>query len=107
QSWIEQLPDALQAIERRWSLQLGPPFRNLTINFVAPATLADGRQVVLKAGVATQELHNEVGALRAFDGQGAVRLLDADAERGFMLLERLRPGTPLLNLEDNATVTRT
>ena len=37
----------------------------------------------------------EIAALRLFDGRGAVRLLDADPERGALLLERVEPGTML------------
>ena len=39
-------------------------------------------------------------ALRLYDGRGMVRLLDFDREQGIMLLERLKPGTPLLEVND-------
>jgi streptomycin 6-kinase len=44
-------------------------------------------------------------ALRWFNGQGVVRLLDADPQQGVLLLEHLRPGTPLTRLEDDEQVT--
>ncbi len=63
--------------------------------------LEDGTEVVLKLGVPNPELNTELAALRFYDGQGCVRLLDADEAQGAMLLERLRPGTELITLEDD------
>jgi streptomycin 6-kinase len=48
---------------------------------------------VLKLGVPAGHLAAEAEALRVFDGDGAVRLLAEDAERGALLLERAAPGT--------------
>jgi streptomycin 6-kinase len=56
--------------------------------------------VVLKAGVPHKELFSEIAALKVYDGSGAARLLQADAEQGVFLLERLRPGTVLTTLAD-------
>jgi streptomycin 6-kinase len=44
-------------------------------------------------------------ALRLYDGHGIVQLLHADREQGAMLLERLKPGTPLANLTDDEEAT--
>jgi streptomycin 6-kinase len=46
-----------------------------------------------------RESEHEAEALRVWDGDGAVRLLDHDHERNALLLERARPGTPLSELE--------
>src|SRR5439155_23831953 len=51
------------------------------------------------------ELMTEMEALRLFEGHGIVQLLDADARQGAMLLERLRPGTPLADLADDEQAT--
>jgi streptomycin 6-kinase len=99
-AWLDALPSLLAGSERRWRITLGVPFP-LSYNHVAPATRDDGTPVVLKAGVPNAELRCEIAALRHFDGQGAVRLLDADAERGLLLLERLVPGEPLVTKIDN------
>jgi streptomycin 6-kinase len=61
--------------------------------------------VVLKAGVPNPELLTEIAALRHYDGHGIVRLLDADPEQGVMLVERLRPGIPLVTLADDKQAT--
>jgi len=101
--WLESLPVIVADCAQRWSLKLQPPFDNLSYNYVAPAVQAVGRAVVLKAGVVKdgvpdREFLSEHDALSYFDGQGMVRLLDADLKAGVMLLERLTPGTPLKTL---------
>lgn len=100
--WLSALPILLEDCARRWSLTPSPPFPNLTFNYVAPAVMADGTEVVLKAGVPGPDLRREAAALRAFDGRGSVRLLESDAGAGILLLERLRPGAVLTTLADEA-----
>ena len=54
---------------------------------------------ILKLGTST-----EAAALRAYAGRGAVQLIDADLESGALLLERLRPGTNLVDVADDAAI---
>ena len=44
EAWLNRVPDALEDLERRWSLTLGAPFdgENVSCAWVAPVTLADG-----------------------------------------------------------------
>ena len=67
-----------------------PPFANLSYNYVAPAFRADGTAAVLKLGVPQEGFLTEMEALRLYDGQGMVRLLEADNGLGAMLLEHLK-----------------
>lgn len=101
-AWLKRLPTLLSDCARRWSLTILPPFPNLSFNYVAPVVRADGSEAVLKAGVPHKELWTEVAALRLYDGQNSVRLLEADEARGVLLLERLTPGTSLTTLADDA-----
>jgi streptomycin 6-kinase len=103
--WLERLPAIIAECERRWSLAALPPFPRLSYNYVAPAVLADGRDAVLKVGYPSPELMCEMEALRLYDGHGIVQLLYADREQGAMLLERLKPGTPLASIEDDEEAT--
>ncbi len=103
-AWLARLPALVAECEDRWALQVQPPF-DLSYNYVAPAVRSDGAEVVLKLGVPNPELTTEIAAMRLYDGMGAARLLDADAERGILLLERLRPGTPLVAVEDDEAAT--
>jgi streptomycin 6-kinase len=80
------------------------PF-TLSYNYVANVVLADGSDAVLKLGVPNPEFTSEIEALRLYGGRGAVRLIDADAELGAVLLERVVPGTPLAELDDDDRAT--
>ena len=105
--WLSRLPDLVGRCAARWSLKVGPPFPALSFNYAAPAEGAGGERLVLKVGVPVAELLSETEALRLFDGRGAARLVDAEAEWGALLLERLEPGTRLVALceEDDAAAT--
>jgi len=98
--WLDELPVLLAEFAARWDLTVGPPFAPLSYNYVAPATCADGSPAVLKVGVPRYELLTEIEALRLYGGQGIVRLLDADPERGALLLERLEPGVMLTTVAE-------
>jgi streptomycin 6-kinase len=92
-AWLADLPAVLADVLDRWSLEPGDPFA-LTYHWVMAVTRADGEPAVLKLGVPTSEhLRVEAAALRAWDGNGAVRLLEHAPDRGALLLERAEPGT--------------
>jgi len=59
---------------------------------VLAATTPDGAPVVLKIQWPHRESEHEAEALRRWDGDGAVRLLDHDVDRHALLLEQARPG---------------
>ncbi len=104
-AWLARLPSVLEKCSREWSLTLEPPFEAASFNYVAPVVRADGSPAVLKVGVPHREFTTEFEALRVFDGRGSVRLLEGDADRGVMLLERAVPGTPVSRLGDDAKAT--
>ncbi len=56
---------------------------------------ADGAELVLKLGFPHTEARDEAAVLRAWHGHGAVRLVDAHAGDWALLLDRVRPGTPM------------
>lgn len=105
--WLLSLPALLSESCARWSLKLDQPFENLSYNLVIPGSMSGGAEIVLKLGVPCTELTTEAAALKLFDGKGAVRLLDHDAPRGILLLERVTPGTPLFKLQEDREATRT
>jgi streptomycin 6-kinase len=102
--WLDRLPGLLEEAARRWDLALGAPFL-LSYNYVCAAIQRDDSQAVLKIGVPNRELTSEIHTLRLYNGQGACRLLKADAAKGMLLLERLRPGTMLATLKDDDRAT--
>ena len=92
--WRARLLSTLEDLEDRWQLRLGVPFENLSYHFVAPCTLYDGKQAVLKIGYHDPEspIAGEAKVLKLYDGCGAVKLLRYSAENYALLLERLSPG---------------
>ena len=95
--FLRDLPALLAECAGRWDLTIQPPFPIESYSYVAPAVRAGGEPVVLKVGVPDSEFIWQIDALRLWDGSGACRLLDADPERGFMLMERVLPGVSLKN----------
>jgi streptomycin 6-kinase len=98
--WLKALPDLIARLAARWSLTLDPPFPATRINYVAPATRVDGARCVFKVSRHLEDTRSEIAALRLWEGQGAARLLDADPEAGALLLERIEPGTMLVDTFD-------
>jgi streptomycin 6-kinase len=78
----------------------------MSLNYLEFTTTAAGQPVALKVGVPNAEMYTEMEALALWNGTRAVRLLAADRELGALLLQRLRPGTVLWELGDNARETR-
>jgi streptomycin 6-kinase len=83
----------VQAAAERWSLAIGEPYERGAGGHTTRATLDDGTPVVLKLVRPHRESEHEAEALRAWDGDGAIRLLAQDGDA--LLLERCEPGTPL------------
>ena len=92
-AWLAGLPDLVAGLERDWHIRVASPFDGGTEAYVAPATLADGTEAVLKLIMPRDEsaADHEIVVLRIADGDGCARLYRADEQRGAMLLERLGP----------------
>jgi streptomycin 6-kinase len=96
--WLDALPATVNALAAAWDLRrAGAPFAGGTTAYVLPCDRADGTPAVFKLDLLDEENRSEPTALRAYDGDGAVRLLEYDPDSGAMLLERARPGTALLD----------
>jgi len=106
QAWVDSLPGLVAEAARRWDVVLDPPFEPMSYNFVASATSADGSRVVLKALLPETVRRTEPAMLALCDGRGMVRLLEHEPESGIMLLERIEPGMPLLEMADDEEATR-
>lgn len=95
--WIDELPDVVAGLAARWGLsEFTAPFGGGTHAYVAGVRREDGRRAVLKVPMVDEENVAEATALYAYDGDGAVRLLEFDPGSGAMLLEWAFPGTELL-----------
>ncbi|THV26826.1 aminoglycoside phosphotransferase family protein [Glycomyces paridis] len=96
-AWLDDLPAVVARLAEAWDLRpAGAPFEGGTTAYALPLVRADGTPVVLKVDMLDDENRSEPTALRAYGGDGAVRLYEYDPATGAMLLERARPGTALL-----------
>lgn len=98
QAWLASLPSTIDDLKDQWALQVGEPFQpGGQTAWVAPARNASGEELVLKVGWRHPEAMQEADGLRAWDGDGAVRLHDTQEfdDTIALLLERCTPGTPL------------
>jgi streptomycin 6-kinase len=89
----------------QWELRLDGRSMNGRCALVLPVLRADGTPAVLKLQDVDEETAGEPVALRVWDGDGAVRLLEADADTGTLLLERLDAGRALADLPDSREAT--
>ncbi|MFD7652553.1 aminoglycoside phosphotransferase family protein [Actinosynnema sp. NPDC059797] len=88
-AWRETLPGLAEEFCARWRLTPDGPLLNGFVGVVLPVRRADGEPAALKLTWVEEENRQEALALRVWDGDGVVRLLDHDDERGALLLERL------------------
>ncbi|WP_144804527.1 aminoglycoside phosphotransferase family protein [Curtobacterium sp. BH-2-1-1] len=101
QEWRATVPQRLRRALDRWQLTPGRPIDGGSVSHVLDVTTADGRSAVLKLSFPHREAEHEAAALRRWDGHGAVRLLDVDADDPFVfLLERCVPGVRLVDRDD-------
>lgn len=101
-AWLELPPHATCELQDKWSLSLEAPFdgNEVSCAWVAPAVRVDGSRALLKLGMPHMEGEHEIQALRFWEGDPAVRLLEADDDLNAMLLERCEPGTVLRHLPE-------
>jgi streptomycin 6-kinase len=96
--WLGGLPSRIEQIQDKWRIEVGRPYEPGGYTaWVAPATLEDGSDCVLKIMFPFEGHAREADALRIWDGNAAVRVLRG--ERFELLLERCNPGVPLATLD--------
>jgi streptomycin 6-kinase len=103
-AWLDRLPRLVEECAERWSLTVGEPFAYAFASLALPVTRQDGSEAVLKIQFPDHESELEAAALAHWDGDCAVRLLEYDADRRALLLERCRPGTPLKELRPDDAI---
>jgi streptomycin 6-kinase len=102
--WLERVPDLVKACVDEWGLQLGEPYAAGAAGYTVRAERPDGTPAVLKLIYPHREAEHEAAALALYDGDGAARLLDYDAEKWAMLIERCEPGSPLAEIGADAAL---
>ena len=98
--WLNRLPLVLDELLERWDLTPGgEPFARGDLAYVVPVSRG-GARFVLKVQWPHAEAAHEAEALKTWNGDGAVRLIDHDAARHALLLEECTPGTYLADAGD-------
>jgi streptomycin 6-kinase len=105
EAWLHKLPNLIHYCEQKWSMKIKEPY-SLSINYVAPATMLDGTEVVVKVCIPGEGYLDELEALQLFGGKGIVQLIDSDKENGIIVLERLSPGHTLGEVTDDEEACR-
>jgi streptomycin 6-kinase len=95
--WADELPGLVAELERRWGVRVGPAYPSST-----EAWVAEAGDAVVKVFVPGRpdKARYETTVLRLAAGEGCVRLLDADDERGALLLERIGPSLSTLGIPE-------
>ncbi|MBE8477064.1 hydroxyurea phosphotransferase [Streptomyces sp. 3R004] len=99
-AFIAGLPERAERFLAEWDLRLDGDAMHGVAALVLPVLRADGSGAVLKLQLLDDESEGEPVALRVWDGDGAVRLLEHDEPTGTLLLERLDPARMLSYVPD-------
>jgi streptomycin 6-kinase len=102
-AWIAALPRLVTDTLGRWDLRPDGPAAHGQAGVALPVRRAEGTPAVLKLQRPTPEGADTAVGLRAWNGAGAVLLLDHDPESNALLLERLDADRPLSSLPDADT----
>ena len=92
QQWLTNLPHLVARLASTWRLTHLQPFENLTYNHVLQG-IQGALPIVLKLSLDPTSLHQEIAALQAFSGFGAVDVVVQS--EGALLLSRACPGKSL------------
>ncbi|MET9804746.1 aminoglycoside phosphotransferase family protein [Streptomyces sp. NPDC006368] len=88
-AFIAALPGRAERFLEEWGLRWTGPVMHGWSALVLPVVAGDGTRAALKLQLLDEESEGEGAALRAWRGQGAVRLLREDSSTGTLLLEWL------------------
>ncbi len=105
-AWIAALPRLAADRLDAWELRVDGPAAHGMVALVLPVRRPDGTPAALKLQPVDEETSGEPVALRAWNGRGAVRLLEHHPASGSMLLERLDAGRSLAGVPDDLAALR-
>ncbi|WP_351229786.1 aminoglycoside phosphotransferase family protein [Streptomyces sp. NPDC002133] len=105
-AFLEALPGRAAEFTERWGLRVTGAAMHGVASLALPVVRRDGTHAVLKLQLRDGESDGEWLALRTWDGDGVVRLLECDADTATLLLERLDGGRHLSVVEDDRAAVR-
>ncbi|MCP2257092.1 streptomycin 6-kinase [Streptoalloteichus tenebrarius] len=100
-AWVAELPRLGGHFLERWALRPDGAAAHGMASLVLPVLRADGTPAVLKLQQLREETAHAATGLRAWSGDGIVRLLEYDEDSGTQLLERLDATRTLSSVADD------
>jgi len=97
--WLERVPDLIASVTASWDLHVTAVANRIDGFGMSIPARRDGERVTVRIAFPDAFLVDETAALRAWNGTGAVRILEED-DRGAQLRTSPTPGTAL-SLERN------
>jgi streptomycin 6-kinase len=95
--WLVSLPATVADLCAKWSIDLDFVIPETYITLVLLGHSAELGPVVIKSSPIADEFRAEATALELAASENVARLYDVDFERSVMVIERIVPGTQLLN----------
>ena len=99
EDWLAALPDLISSMTATWDLHVTAVANRIDAFGMSVPARRDGERVTLRLAFPDASLADETAALRAWNGVGAVRVLESDP-RGAQLRSAPKPGTAI-TLERN------
>ncbi|MFJ6484508.1 MULTISPECIES: aminoglycoside phosphotransferase family protein [unclassified Streptomyces] len=100
-AWVARLPALVAELLDRWGLERDGGTASGEASLVVPVRRTDDTRAALRLQMPREETTAALIGLRAWSGDGIVRLLDHDPESSAMLLERLDPSRTLACVGDD------
>jgi streptomycin 6-kinase len=95
--WLESLPATVADLCKKWGIELDPDIPSTNITLVLLGHSDELGPVVIKSMPITDEFKSEATALKLAASDNVAKLYDVDFERNVIVIERIVPGTQLLN----------
>jgi hypothetical protein len=95
--WLDSLPATVAEMCAKWRIELDPVIPETNITLVLLGHSAELGPVVIKSMPIADEFRSEATALKLAASLNVAKLYDVDFERNVMVIERIVPGTQLLN----------
>ncbi|MBP2353913.1 streptomycin 6-kinase [Kribbella aluminosa] len=91
--WLDSLPGAVERYVGEWELTVDGELLSGEASLIVPVVRRDGTAAMLKLQSVNDESESEALALRTWNHDDVVEVLEDDPETSTILLERLKPRT--------------
>lgn len=106
-NWLSTLPAVIEAVCRKWQIELEPVTADTYMTLVLFGTSPDLGPVVIKSTPLAAHFVSQARAFEISAGENVPRIYDLDDDHCTMVMERIVPGTELADVGmDDETSTR-